>query len=107
MRSQAQNYWTRSASLLSRHRRITVGLLVIAILVAPVASLLVPSVAKAGVNSWTPVTLPNNMNVTAMALSPAFPCDKTVFVGTDGFGVYRTTQGDRSEERRVGKECRL
>lgn len=35
------------------------------------------------------------MNITALALSPAFPCDKTVFLGTDGFGLFRTTEGDQ------------
>ena len=94
MRSRAHSCWTHWVSLLLRHRRLTAAFLVISFLAWPIASLTAPSVAKAGVNSWTPVTLPNNMNVTVVSLSPAFPCDKTVFVGTDGFGVYRTTQGD-------------
>lgn len=54
-----------------------------------------PRLADAGLNEWTPVSLPNNMNITALALSPAFPCDKTVFLGTDGFGLFRTTEGDQ------------
>ena len=53
--------------------------------------------AKAGVNSWTPAVSPTNMAITGMALSPAFPCDRTVFMVTDGFGVYRTTDGDTSD----------
>ncbi|MEK7216237.1 MAG: hypothetical protein AAB289_11630, partial [Chloroflexota bacterium] len=97
MRSKAHSWGAGWASFLLSHRRITGGLLAVAVLGAPIVSLLAPAVARAGVNSWTPVTLPNNMNVTAMGLSPAFPCDKTVFVGTDGFGVYRTTQGDEDD----------
>ena len=37
------------------------------------------------------------MNITALSLSPAFPCDNTVFVATDGFGMYRTTEGNRED----------
>lgn len=37
------------------------------------------------------------MNTTALGLSPSFPCDKTVFMGTEGHGVFRTTQGDQPD----------
>lgn len=37
------------------------------------------------------------MNITALSLSPAFPCDSTVFMGSDGFGIYRTTEGNRDD----------
>lgn len=49
-----------------------------------------PPTATAGLNSWTP------MNITSLVLSPAYPCDKTVFMGTDGTGVYRTTDTSTS-----------
>ncbi|MBM2827362.1 MAG: hypothetical protein HW403_1426 [Dehalococcoidia bacterium] len=49
---------------------------------------------KAGVNELTPVTVPFNLNVSAIAVSPAFPCDNTAFFATDGNGVYRTTSKD-------------
>ena len=53
--------------------------------------------ARAGVNSWTPAVTPTNMNTTALGLSPSFPCDKTVFMGTEGHGVFRSTQGDQAD----------
>ncbi len=62
-------------------------------LLAGVVTLLYPRLVNAGINDWTPISLPVNMNITALALSPAFPCDHTVFAGTDCFGVYRTTEG--------------
>lgn len=35
--------------------------------------------------------LPYVMNISALSVSPAYPCDHTVFMGTDGSGMFRTT----------------
>jgi len=94
VRQPAHSRWIH---FLLRHPRTVGSLLVAALVLAPLVAALLPQVANAGINTWTPVTVPNNMNSTAMAMSSAFPCDKTVFVGTDGFGVYKTTQGDNDD----------
>src|SRR5262249_59665277 len=45
-----------------------------------------------------------NWDLRAFAVDPTSP--STVYAGTGGGGVFKTTNGGRSEERRVGKECR-
>ena len=75
---------------------VIAGLFALAVVLTS-ALFLAARVAKAGINEWTPANLPNSMDITALALSPAFPCDKTVFAGTDGFGVFLSTEGDVEE----------
>ncbi|MBI4496822.1 MAG: hypothetical protein HY689_02845 [Chloroflexi bacterium] len=65
--------------------------LVVGLLAILVPALPLPRSATAGVNSWSPMTLPYAMNITTLAVSPAYPCDRTVFMGTDGHGVFRST----------------
>lgn len=72
---------------------ITTGLSLLLLFLIPLTS----QPATAGVNSWTPTFLPSSMNITAMTISPAFPCDKTVFMATDGYGVFRTVEGDSEQ----------
>ena len=52
--------------------------------------LIYPRLVGAGINLLTP-TGPFGMSPTAIAVSPAFPCDNTLFFGTDGQGLFRTT----------------
>ncbi|MBI2887436.1 MAG: hypothetical protein HYY02_09525 [Chloroflexi bacterium] len=77
-----------------KKRLLPLGFPLVAALLVALLFWPIPQSVRAGLNSWTPLSLPSNMNITGLALSPAFPCDKTVFMATDGFGVFRTTEGD-------------
>ncbi|MSQ14452.1 MAG: hypothetical protein EXR50_01125 [Dehalococcoidia bacterium] len=52
--------------------------------------LIYPRLVDAGVSLLTP-TGTFGMDTTAIAVSPSFPCDNTVFFATDGQGIFRTT----------------
>ncbi len=47
--------------------------------------------AAADVNGWQPITGLSGVSVTALAISPDYATDHTVFAGLRGRGVYRTT----------------
>ncbi|MCX6023046.1 MAG: hypothetical protein NTZ05_15220 [Chloroflexi bacterium] len=73
----------------SIRRRILTGLALLAICIAATVPSVRPPNAAAGANNWTPMTLPYAMNITAVAVAPSYPCDKLVFMTTDGHGVFR------------------
>ena len=78
-------------------RTLTLAAAALVALLGVLAVAVLPTTVRAGVNSWTPAVASTNVNVSAMALSPSFPCDKTVFMASEGYGVFRTTDGDQPD----------
>ena len=86
------------------HRHFAVPLIrkafdifIIAVLLAALAS---PTPALAGDNVW--VQSSQGMwggDVSALALSPSFASDNTLFAGTYGGGVFKSTDGGATGQR--------
>ncbi len=57
-------------------------------------ALLSPSPTHAAINQWSAInTGLTNLNVQSVAISPTFSSDTTLFVGTNGGGVFKSTDG--------------
>lgn len=54
-----------------------------------------PPFANAGVNEWVS-NGPSGMIVNALVVSPGYATDKTIFAGTNGSGIYKSTDGGQS-----------
>jgi photosystem II stability/assembly factor-like uncharacterized protein len=73
-----------------KHRLpLTLGLIILCAL--PLAGS-----GRADPDAWQPVAGPYGGSVAALALSPNYPVDHTLFAGLRGQGVYRTTDGGES-----------
>src|SRR5260370_40484591 len=54
--------------------------------------------------SWNPVAIPSSVNGPIAGVATSHAGKSVIYVVGEGLGVLQTE--DRSEERRVGKECR-
>ena len=64
-------------------------------LLAAVLVLALAEVGQAGINEWT-TGGPYGGNVTAVAVSPNFVSDQTIYAGTSDSGTYKSTDGGTS-----------
>ena len=74
---------------MKRHLFLILGLVLVCGTVAGGSSL-------ADAPTWQPVPGPYGGSVAALALSPNYPADHTVFAGLRGHGIYRTDDGGDS-----------
>ncbi|MEW5705872.1 MAG: Ig-like domain-containing protein [Actinomycetota bacterium] len=72
--------------------RLKVFLLILAITYIDLAA---PSTALSGVGEWV-TNGPTDTIVNAVAISPNYALDKTIFAGTNGNGIYKSTNGGQS-----------
>ncbi len=69
---------------------------VLALLLFVSLGLVIGPGSRAEGDAWQPVSGPYGGSVSALALSPDYPADHTVFAGLRGQGVYRTINGGQS-----------